>query len=127
MDASIFTRRDADMQHDTDSFKTALRELWRVLRPAGRLLLTVPFGRYQDCGWFQQFDAALLDASAKIVNPVERDETFYRYYPEGWQIADKDDCRDCEYSQWSSDPTIDPPPDFAANARAVACCAWKKR
>jgi SAM-dependent methyltransferase len=35
---------------------TALRELARVLDPNGRLAVTVPYGRSESHGWFEQFD-----------------------------------------------------------------------
>ena len=35
----------------------ALAEAARVLKPDGRLLVTVPFGRAEDHGWFVQYDA----------------------------------------------------------------------
>ena len=41
----------------------ALRELRRVLRPVGSLLVTVPLGEPGDYGWFRQEDVARLDAA----------------------------------------------------------------
>jgi len=62
----------------------ALRELCRITRPGGRLLLSVPFGKYQNHGWFQQYDfdrlMRLATASDYIVNEVN----FFAYH-NGWR------------------------------------------
>jgi glycosyltransferase involved in cell wall biosynthesis/SAM-dependent methyltransferase len=36
----------------------ALREIERVVRPGGRLLISIPFGKAQDIGWMLQYDSA---------------------------------------------------------------------
>ncbi len=40
----------------------AVATVARWLAPGGRLLLTVPFGRFEDHGWLVNYDAARLDA-----------------------------------------------------------------
>jgi SAM-dependent methyltransferase len=117
---------------DIDAHRLALGELRRVLRPGGRLLLTVPFGRYENHGFFQQFDAALLDRAAAAFEPMERVDTFYRYEADGWQLATPETCGQCSYSayvlsRWvPGAPPRPPEPDGAAAARAVACCVWRR-
>lgn len=109
-------------------FLTALREMNRVLKVGGSLLLTVPFGRYQQFAEFQQFDRLLLaDAVSAFGEARHIAETFYRYSPDGWQIADADACAECEFVEWVTRPRDRWPegrpvePDLAAAARAVAC------
>jgi len=127
MDASVFTHDTSDREHNRDDFATALVELCRVLKPGGVLLFSVPYGKYQDLGWLQQFDAALLEQCSEAFQPSERDDYFFRYFPGGWQVANQDECSDCVYAEWSPNLAKHPPEDLAANARAVACCAWTKR
>lgn len=65
----------------------ALRELGRVLRPEGRLLVTVPLGEPGDHGWFRLDDVAgwtRLFASAGLF--VEEQEA-YELTEEGWVAA----------------------------------------
>jgi len=126
MDASVFTHDTTHREHNRNDFEVALLELRRVLKPGGCLLFSVPFGKYQDSGWFQQFDAALLERCSEAFQPVERDNYFFRYHLSGWEVANPDECADCLYAEWSPDLAKQPPEDLAANARAVACCAWKK-
>jgi SAM-dependent methyltransferase len=126
MDVSVFSKHPVPTEHNICDFEVALVEISRVLRRSGRLLFTVPFGRYQDAGWLQQFDSATLERAAEVFKPVRREDTFYRYSASGWEIAARKDCADCQYSFHSDDPNVFPPPDLAANARAVACCVWVK-
>lgn len=49
----------------------ALREMVRWLRPGGRVLLSVPFGRFEDQGWLINYDhdylSSLIDASGLVI------------------------------------------------------------
>jgi hypothetical protein len=52
-----------------------MKELRRVLKPKGRLFLTVPYGIHRDYGLFQQFDHALHPSfylGLHSVNPFEQ-------------------------------------------------------
>jgi SAM-dependent methyltransferase len=73
---------------DTQGDVTALRELQRVLKTGGRLLITVPFGALRHYDWFKQYD---LDAWDELVgqtalHPVE--VAFFAYDPSGWSPSD---------------------------------------
>ena len=71
-----------------------------MLRPGGVLLLTVPFGKYKDYGWFQEFDRTLLSIAIEAFGPAQSArETFYRYTPGGWQVATDQECAECTYAQ----------------------------
>jgi hypothetical protein len=118
-----------------DGFCAAACELFRVLEPGGRFLVTVPFGAYQFHGAFQQFDRSRLTMLEAALSPVaELSETFYRYGVNGWQLSSAAECGDLEYVAWVSEymrtrqwPNPDHEPDFAAAARAVACVSVTKR
>lgn len=97
----------------------AVRELRRVLRPGGRLLITVPYGTREDLGWLRQFDRAEVEALADAAGPGERELTVYRYGRRGWQLSDLDAAGDSRYRDYRADPR--PVEDLAAAARAVAC------
>ena len=42
---------------DPSEFILAVKELKRVLKSGGSLFISFPFGRYENHGWFQQFDS----------------------------------------------------------------------
>lgn len=130
-DNSLYKGEPAHGEDSSDGIVLATRELFRVLKPGGSLYLTVPFGAYRHHGTFQQFDKNLLSSAVtSVFQPAKITETFYRYSAAGWQLADPEECADCEYVEWINLPHGEWPkptpvePDGAAAARAVACaCA----
>jgi SAM-dependent methyltransferase len=132
MDNSLHTRSLTERNGEKEGFESALLEMKRVLKPGGRLLLSVPFGDYQDWGLFQQFDAALLKRAADVFSPARREDRWYRYSRQGWQLADQTSCNEDGYSEfmvrlWQSKvrfPKLEP--DLAMGARAVACSIWER-
>lgn len=74
-------------EDDPSARDAALRELRRVLKVSGRLLVTVPLGEPGDHGWFRQDDVrgwTGLFASAGFF--VEEQEA-YELVDEGWRAA----------------------------------------
>ena len=113
-------------------FPAAVKELRRVLKPGGSLLITFPFGRYENHGWFQQFDAVLLDRLIDSFSPAQVNEFYYQYHPDGWQLSNREACSHCEFfdvhtsKYFDSNSSIEYPPDYAAGERAVACIELQK-
>jgi O-antigen chain-terminating methyltransferase len=62
----------------------ALRELRRVLTAAGRLLVTVPFGRREDHGWFVQYDGHSWDAVVAASGLRAIEEQCFVSSRQGW-------------------------------------------
>ena len=107
-------------EHRPDDWQVVIQEFARLLRPRGRLFLTVPYGRYQDLGWLQQFDRPRIERLLDTLRRVgEVAACYYRYEPTGWQVASAHTCADCEY--YDAHSGRGPDPDGAAAARAVAC------
>ena len=94
----------------------ALAGLLRVVRPAGRVHVSVPFGRREDHGWFRQLDRADVDTLFSEAGVAARDETVFLYAPEGWRRADAAEAADAVYKS-----TPERPADQAVAARAVLC------
>jgi len=115
------TRYGADGHRVTDStpeLDKAVRELKRVLKPGGPLLVTVPYGVPDDFGWFRVFDRPAVEGLVDAFEPAESAVTVYRYSADGWQVSDLDAAADAKYRDHETEPH---PVDLAPNARAVAC------
>jgi SAM-dependent methyltransferase len=61
----------------------AVGELVRVLAPGGTLLVTVPYGRAADFGWFRVFDRTGLDGLLAPARACAITLRFF-YYDRGW-------------------------------------------
>ena len=103
----------------------AVKELLRVLRPGGRFLASVVFGKHQIIHWedgspfAEQFDGSLLADLLTAFPPCAQLSTvFYRYTADGWNVSTEQECQGLEYFNIHTAATIDP--DNAAAARAVA-------
>ncbi len=115
----LYTGDPAFNESHPGDYRKALQELKRVLKPGGRLLLTVPFGRAENIGWMQQFDKQGLGelVSSFGSDPLRSD--FFKYEPSSWVRSDSHACEDCRYFDVHS--ASSPASDLAAAARAVAC------
>lgn len=132
-DNAIYTRDDAFRENRHADFQTAMRELARVCKTGGQLFLSVPFGRYTDFGWYQQFDSPLLDRAIEAFGPADVQETFFRYVDGGWTFSNRESCADCEgfnvhdTKYFNPRSTRDYDPDFVAASRAIAAIQLTKR
>lgn len=132
-DNGIYTNDDAFRENRHADFQTAIRELSRVCKAGGQLFLSVPFGRYTDFGWYQQFDSHLLDRAIEAFGPADVEETFFRYVDGGWTFSDRESCADCEgfnvhdTKYFNPQSTRDYDPDFAAASRGIAAVQLTKR
>ncbi len=92
----------AQVPASAEQTRAARREVMRALRPlvagGGALLLTVPFGRYEDHGWFVQLDAAALDDAIGAFAPL-RVEASYHLYDAGWRRARSEECCGVGYGE----------------------------
>jgi SAM-dependent methyltransferase len=133
MDNSMYAgNADIALRGDPAEFLLAVQELKRVLKPGGRLFISFPFGRYENHGWFQQFDAELVDRLVSTFSPAEAIETIFKYEPTGWRLSDRASCAQCEFFDIHESKRADPQSatphaaDYAAGERALACLELRK-
>lgn len=100
-------------------------ELLRVLKLPGQLLMTFPYGRFENHGFFQQLDNEMLGKITDKMNfSGEYELTFFKYLPEGWIITTQEDCKDSEsFNPHTQKGKKD---DFAAHSRAICCVKFNK-
>lgn len=115
----IYSEDSRFCEQSPREYRLVLQELRRLLAPGGRLLITVPYGRYANLGWMQQFDAPRLQDLIDSFDGKVAAQTLYKYQETGWQVASAEECADSVYFDIHSTPEIES--DGAAAARAVAC------
>lgn len=122
--AKLYTQDDQHNESRPDDYLRVIKEFHRILKPGGRLLITVPFGKAQNLGWLHQFDSQRLEHAIGAFGANLEAASFYKYNPDGWTLSNQDNCADCEYYDVHSSTT--PAPDLAAAARSVACLEFVK-
>jgi len=125
MDNTRLYSTDAHFEENRPTdYLRAVQEFNRILKPGGRLLVTVPYGRPEYHGWLQQFDRTMVDAVLHTFGGTASAAAYYRYGARGWQISSADGCSDCTY--FDIHRRQDYEADYVAAARAVACLEMVK-
>jgi SAM-dependent methyltransferase len=115
----LYTGDAALKESRPDDYLAVVTEFKRLLRPGGRALVTVPYGRYQDLGWLQQFEADMLQKVIDGFGGSAATVTYYRYGAGGWQVAAAGECAGDTYFDVHREREFEA--DYLAAARAVAC------
>lgn len=107
----------------------AAHELWRVLKPNGRLYITVPYGMAEDILindkiFARQFDKIMLEELLSCFPSAKIETSFYRYEADGWKLSTQDACAEMRYFNVHLGGAFDS--DYAAAARAVCCLMIEK-
>lgn len=119
LDNTQLYTQNQNFKESTGDYLCVVDELKRVLKPGGKLLITVPFGKKQQFNWLQQFDLEMVNSVIKRFNGSRNYINFFRYKNDGWQYAEAIDCVADEYFDvHSADGYTD---DYLAAARSVAC------
>jgi len=132
MDNSMYSSNEAFRENNRFEFLKAVSEIKRVTKPGGKVYITVPYGKYTDFGWYQQFDVEMIDMMIDAFAPGRLMETYYCYESGGWLIGDKQYCQKFEgfniheTKYFNPNSKKDYEPDYAACSRAIAALElWK--
>jgi hypothetical protein len=124
MDNSIY---GYDLQSTLDvvtnksyEYLKVIDELLRVLKINGQLLLTFPYGKFENHGFFQQFDSEMVHRiTDKMKDLGSYELSFFKYLPDGWIVASQEECNDSE--SFNPHTQKGKKNDFAAHSRAICC------
>lgn len=123
MDNRLYTKSEIIDKVSLEA-EVAAKELLRVLRPEGKLLISVVFGKRQTIEWdgtafAEQFDSFLLrDLLKSFASCSAISVFFYKYTKSGWNVSTEKECQNIEYFNIHTAKSLDP--DYAAAARSVA-------
>lgn len=128
MDNSIY---GYDIVHNEEvdkksyQYLIAVKEMIRVLKSGGSLLITFPYGKFENHGFFQQFDEEMLNRLLELFNNIgDFNCTFFKYSNDGWEFTEKEKLVDViSYNPHTGKGKLD---DNAAHCRSVVCITFLK-
>lgn len=120
MDNTKLYTQDGDFNEACNSdYLQVISELKRLLKPGGKLLITVPFGKKQKFDWLQQFDLNMVNTVINRFDGSSHHVDYFRYQNDGWQWTTADACVADEYYDIHSATGYTD--DLLAASRAIAC------
>jgi SAM-dependent methyltransferase len=120
----IYTTDVTKAESDPSAYLEFIKSLYRILKPGGTLFLSVPFGKYKNHGWFQVFNAEMVDSLINAFAPSSWSETVFTYEEDRWMTSSRDaarlsECFDIHVEkQYFS--------DYLAFSRSVICLELRK-
>jgi len=128
MDNSIY---GYDIDHVGEEKKSydyllAVKEYVRILNSEGQLIITFPFGKFENHGFFQQFDSEMLEKINDILKEFGTFKlTFFQYKNNGWIFTSESDCKDVvSFNPHTGKGKAE---DGAAHCRSICCINFTKK
>lgn len=115
----LYTSDVSKNEQAGSSCLAAVEEYKRMLKPGGTLFLSFPFGKHENRGWFQIFDATMLDRVIESFGPSQVKEFHYKYELDGWKVSSREESKGATYFDIHTQKSYDS--DFAAASRAIVC------
>jgi O-antigen chain-terminating methyltransferase len=80
----------------------AIVEMFRILKPGGKLILTVPFGKLADYGWFINYDSHRAANLLQQIQPADVCGEYFKYTSAGWMPCHPNDLAQTAYGDNSA-------------------------
>lgn len=91
MDVSGYNAQMAVAPDPQQAAIQAAQEIRRVVKPDGRILISVPFGRPDNLGWLRQFDERSLRELVAAFGQAAVELVVYQYADDQWQLSRVED------------------------------------
>ena len=107
-------------QKNTKSYEylKVIKELERVTKSKGKILLTFPYGKFENHGFFQQFDNEMLQKIIEVLSINYNCKlNFAKYQIDGWHFAKEAECSDS--FSYNPHTGVGKGEDGAAHSRAI--------
>jgi SAM-dependent methyltransferase len=128
MDNSIYGYEIAhheNIEIKSYEFLIAVKEMIRVLKPGGTILLTFPYGKFEQHGFFQQFDNEMVGKLLTVLyNQGSCTTTFFKYLIDGWYCSNEANCNQEE--SFNPHTNKGKGNDGAAHSRSICCIRFEK-
>ncbi len=115
----LYTSDSSKRESSPHGYLAAVKEFRRILKPGGVCLITVPFGRARNHGWFQVFDASMVQLVVEAFGPSTSSVDYFGFSSNGWAPAMPETLSDATFFDIHAQSILDL--DRAAGARAIAC------
>lgn len=112
-------------QEKSYEYLKVIHEFLRTLNNKGTLLVTFPYGKFENHGFFQQFDEEMVARISEILSPHGKiTHNYFQYQQRGWQLSTKEDCANC--ISFNPHTGVGKLEDGAAHSRAICCIKFQK-
>jgi SAM-dependent methyltransferase len=91
--AELTWDRQSYSQPDTD----ALVEMFRILKAGGKLIVTLPFGKFVDYGWFTHYDSQAISTLFQSIPSARISAEYFKYTENGWMPCAAADLAETSY------------------------------
>ena len=115
----LYTDEKSKAENNAGDYINTVRKLRSLLVSGGSLYITFPFGRYVNHGWFQVFNAGMVDAVIDAFGPARVHETIFQYADDRWSVSTREKAKDATCFDIHVQKEYDE--DFAAFSRGIAC------
>jgi SAM-dependent methyltransferase len=119
----LYTNDNSKRESDAVSYRSAVKELRRIIKPGGNCFITVPYGHPFIGNWFQVFGKEGIKAIIREFAPSWHDVDYFGYFQTGWREVTAEEISEAVYFDINIRKGYDK--DFAAGSRGVACI-WLK-
>ena len=88
-----------DPQSSSAPDVTALKEMFRILKPGGKLILTVPFGKFVDYRWFANYDSQAISILFQSIPSAKIKAEYFKYTTNGWMPCAPGELAETSYGE----------------------------